>query len=374
MSIRIFRVDLRAQFEAHRADILEAVTRVLESGRYTLGEEVAAFEREFAAYLGASDAIGVADGTRAIVMALEVLGAGRGDEVITTPFTAMPTIGAILEVGATPVFADIDPDSYLIDLNQVAAKITPRTKAILPVHMFGNVVDIPKLCSVTGKIPVVEDAAQAHGSSLRGRKVGTMGDFGTYSFYPTKNLGGYGDGGAIVTNRAADAATLRLRRNHGMADKDTCARPGINSRLDELQAAILRVKLRALDAMNAARAARVEQYMRGLPGDRFRHQKVTDGATSNWHIFQTRYLGDRDGLARHLEREGIQSNVYYAFPHHLQPAVSHLGYKRGNLPRAENLCAEVIALPLYPELATDIVDQVIDSIRRFAATDRSHTL
>ncbi len=366
----IFRVDLRAQFEAHRADILEAIQRVLESGRYTLGDEVAAFEREFAGYLRVAEAVGVADGTRAIAMALEALGIGKGDEVITTPFTAMPTIGAILEVDATPVFVDVDPNTYLMDIDALASRITPRTKAILPVHMFGNVVDIPRLRELIGpNIPIVEDAAQAHGSSLAGRMAGTMGDFGTFSFYPTKNLGAYGDGGAIVTNRSADAARLRVKRNHGMVDKDTCLHAGINSRLDELQAAILRVKLRALETMNAARTALVERYVRGLPAGHFRHQHITPGATSNWHIFQTRYLGDRDGLVSHLQRCGIQSNVYYAFPHHLQPTLTGLGYGRGSLPKAEGLCARVIALPLYPEMDPAIVDVVVKRILEFVSTD-----
>jgi dTDP-4-amino-4,6-dideoxygalactose transaminase len=305
-------------------------------------------------------------------MALRVLGVEAGDEVITTPFTAIPTIGAVMELGATPVFVDIAPDTYLIDIDAVPSRITQRTRAVLPVHMFGNVVDIPRLRSLVGAgIPIVEDAAQAHGSRLGDRMAGTMGDFATFSFYPTKNLGGYGDGGAIVTGRAEDASRLRAMRNHGMVDKDTCMQAGFNSRLDELQAAILRVKLRALDSMNAARAARVEQYIRGLPPERFRHQRITPDATSNWHIFQTRYLGNRDGLVRHLQDHEIQCNIYYTLPHHLQPALRGLGYPEKSLPNVEELCRQAIALPLYPEIDSVAVDIVIEQVRNFAASDKN---
>ena len=258
----IFRVDLQAQYLAYRAEIDAAVARVLAGGRYTLGPEVEHFEREFASYLHAPEVIGVADGTRAIVLALRVLGVRPGAEVITTPFTAIPTIGAIIEAGAVPVLVDIDPDTYLIDLDQVAAAVTPRTQAVVPVHMFGNVVDIPALRERIGSdIFIIEDAAQAHGSRLGASFAGTMGDIGTFSFYPTKNLGGYGDGGAIVCRDPAIAHKLRMLRNHGMRDKDICDTPGTNSRLDELQAAILRVKLAHLDEMNAARARLVTRYL-----------------------------------------------------------------------------------------------------------------
>ncbi|MCU0934543.1 MAG: DegT/DnrJ/EryC1/StrS family aminotransferase [Gammaproteobacteria bacterium] len=364
----LYRVDLSAQFRAHREEILAAVERVLEGGRYTLGPEVAAFEREFAEYLGVPEAVGVADGTRAIALVLEAIGVGAGHEVITTPFTAIPTIGAIMEVGATPVLVDVDADTYLMDLEATLAAVTPRTRAVVPVHIFGNVLDVRRLREMLGPyIPVIEDAAQAHGSRRDGLAAGTMAEFGTFSFYPTKNLGGYGDGGAIVTTRPEVASRLRVRRNHGMVDKDTCAEHGVNCRLDELQAAILRVKLRHLDAMNAARGDRVAQYLSGLPEDWFCHQRLDAAVTSNWHIFESRFLGDRDGLARFLEERGIQTNVYYALPHHLQPALRHLGYGRGAFPNVELICRQAIAFPLYPEIACGEIDRVVAAVCEFCA-------
>jgi dTDP-4-amino-4,6-dideoxygalactose transaminase len=363
----IFRVDLQAQYHAYRPEIDAAVARVLAGGRYTLGPEVEQFEREFAAYLNTPEVIGVADGTRAIVLALRALGVKPGAEVITTPFTAIPTIGAIIEAGAVPVLVDIDPNTYLIDLDQLVAAVTPRTQAVVPVHMFGNVVDIPALRERIGfDIFIIEDAAQAHGSRLGARLAGTMGDVGTFSFYPTKNLGGYGDGGAIVCRDPAIAHKLRLLRNHGMRDKDICDTPGTNSRLDELQAAILRAKLTHLDEMNAARAKLVSRYLESLPSNRFRPQKIPAGVVTYWHVFELRFNGDRDGLVKHLEKRAIQTNVYYVVPHHLQPALAYLGYRRGSLPNTEKLCAEAIALPLYPEMNEQIVHDVVGAIREFA--------
>jgi dTDP-4-amino-4,6-dideoxygalactose transaminase len=362
----IFRVDLQAQYLAYRAEIDAAVARVLSGGRYTLGPELEQFEREFARYLHVPDVIGVADGTRAIVLALRVLGVKPGAEVITTPFTAIPTIGAIIEAGAVPVLVDIDPDTYLVDLDQVAAAVTSKTRAVVPVHMFGNVVNIPALRERIGPdIFIVEDAAQAHGSRLGASFAGTMGDIGTFSFYPTKNLGGYGDGGAIVCHNPTIACQLRMLRNHGMRDKDICDTPGTNSRLDELQAAILRVKLRHLDEMNAARARLVARYLEVLPSNRFRPQRIPVGVVTNWHVFELRFHGDRDGLVRYLEARNIQCNVYYVVPHHLQPALANLGYRQGSFPQTEKVCREVIALPLYPEMSEQIVDDVVGVIHEF---------
>jgi dTDP-4-amino-4,6-dideoxygalactose transaminase len=362
----IFRVDLQAQYLAYRAEIDAAAARVLAGGRYTLGPEVEHFEREFATYLHAPEVIGVADGTRAIVLALRALGVKPAAEVITTPFTAIPTIGAIIEAGAVPVLVDIDPDTYLIDLDQVAAAITPKTQAVVPVHMFGNVVDIPALRERIGSdVFIIEDAAQAHGSRLGSSFAGTMGDIGTFSFYPTKNLGAYGDGGAMVCRDPAVAHKVRLLRNHGMRDKDICETPGTNSRLDELQAAILRVKLAHLDEMNAARARLVTRYLEALPSNRFRPQKIPAGVVTNWHVFELRFNGDRDGLVEHLEKRDVQANVYYVVPHHLQPALAYLGYRKGSLPHTEKLCAEAIALPLYPEMHGSVIDTVVRAIRQF---------
>ena len=370
--IRIRRINLSKQFEAYKDPIMDAVSEVLGSGVYTLGGQVRAFEEEFAAYLGAPRCISVADGTRAISLGLSALGVGRGDEVITTPFTAIPTIGAIIETGATPVFVDIDPDTWLLDLDVVRSRLSNRTRAIVPVHIFGNVVDISALREIARpKVKILEDAAQAHGSELRGRKAGTLGDVGTFSFYPSKNLGAYGDGGAIVTEDQELAQRLRMLRNHGMADKDTCLYSGVNSRLDEIQAAILRVKLHYLDEMNAARQVLADEYRQSLAADRFSFQVIRDDVVSNNHIMQVRYAGDRDGLLHHMDELGIQCNVYYATPHHLQPALEYLGYKAGDLPMVEGLCREVIALPLYPEMSLDEVSEVIAACKGFCEKDIS---
>jgi dTDP-4-amino-4,6-dideoxygalactose transaminase len=365
--IRIRRVNLSKQFEVFREPILEAMSDVLASGIYMLGEQTRAFEEEFSAYLGGGiECIAVADGTRAISLTLSSMGVGSGDEVITTPFTAIPTIGAIMETGATPVFVDIDPATWLIDLGAVKDKLTERTKAIVPVHMFGNVVDIPALKDIVGAdVKILEDAAQGHGSECRGMKAGTMADAGTFSFYPSKNLGAYGDAGAIVTADKALARRLRMLRNHGMSDKDTCLIPGVNSRLDEIQAAILRVKLPRLDDMNAARKRLVDAYHQGLPEDRFIFQIIHGDVVSNHHIIQSRFMGNRDNLLRYMDDLGIQCNVYYAIPHHLQPALKHLGYEVGDLPVVEQLCREAIALPLYPEMSEEDVIEVIRACKAF---------
>jgi dTDP-4-amino-4,6-dideoxygalactose transaminase len=299
-------------------------------------------------------------------LALRVAGVDRGAEVITTAFTAIPTIGAILEAGAVPVFVDIDADTYLIDLDHVAAAVTERTRAVVPVHIFGSVVDIPALRRrLSPEIAIIEDAAQAHGSRLGSAFAGTLGEFATFSFYPTKNLGGYGDGGAIVCKTEEVARRLRTLRNHGLVDKDTCVEPGANSRLDELQAAILRAKLPHLDAMNAERARIAQCYIAAFPPDRFQPQKIPAEVTSNWHVFQARFFGNRDGLIAHLDARGIQSNVYFVVPHHLQPAMAPLGYQRGSLPNTEKVCGEAIALPLYPEMPASDLEQVIEAIHAY---------
>ena len=372
----LWRADLVPQYHAYRDEILAAVERVLDTGRYILAREGTAFEEEFAAYLGAEHVVGVANGTDALVLALQILGVGPGDEVVTTAFTAFPTIGAIFSVGATPVFVDICPDSLLIDIERVPAAITPKTRAIMPVHLFGNLVDVERLREIVGPgIPILEDAAQAHGSTLRGRMAGTFGDLAGFSFYPTKNLGGYGDGGAIVVKDAEQAARLRLLRNHGMPDKDHAEIAGVNSRLDELQAAILRVKLRYLDAMNARRNEIAARYVRELPADRFMHQKIAPDVVGNYHVFESRFVGgrgsreERDRLVAALDERRIQTNVYYPIPHHLQAATRHLGYRPGSLPETEAAAQQAIALPMYPELEDAQVSRVIEAIRACVGAD-----
>jgi dTDP-4-amino-4,6-dideoxygalactose transaminase len=359
----VWRCDLTPQYEAYKAEIDEAIQRVLRSGRYILAGELAAFEKEYAAYIGAAQTVGVANATDGLTLALRALGVGPGDEVITTPFTAIPTVSAIVDAGATPVFADIDPETYLLDVEKAAAALTPRVKAVMPVHLFGSVVDVPRLRAACGKVPIVEDASQSHGSTLRGVQSGSMGELGVFSFYPTKNLGGYGDGGAVVTSSPKTAETLRLLRMYGMTDKDHIVVNGINSRLDELQAAILRVKLRHLDAMNARRREIAALYGKLLDQERFIPQRIPEGVVSNYHVYVVRYRGDRAALMRRLEDAKIQTNVYYELPLHLQEANRFLGKKPGDFPNAEALCSQALALPLYPEIPLELVETVAKAVR-----------
>lgn len=361
----IWRCDLTPQYHAYKSEIDAAIDRVLRSGRYVLAGELAEFERRFAAWLGSREAVGVANGTDALILALEAVGAGAGDEVITTPFTAIPTVSAIVATGATPVFVDVCPDTFLMDVAQVAGAMTPRTKAILPVHIFGNAVDIEELRRVTGgRVPIIEDAAQAHGSAVRGRKCGTIGDLGAFSFYPTKNLGGYGDGGAVVTDNAEYAHFLRRRRMYGMVDKDTIDSDGINSRLDELQAAILSVKLAYLEEMNESRRRIAERYRRELRRDLFQHQAIAEDVTPNYHVFVSRLRVERDPFVRYLDEQSIQTNVYYPMPLYRQQPIARR-MPGLHLPEVEKLCTEVIALPMYPEMDEELVTHIIGAINGY---------
>ena len=362
----IWRCDLVPQYEKYKEEIDDAINRVLLSGRYILSSETRAFEEEFAAYNNVKYAVGVASGTDALILSLKALDIGKGDEVITSPFTAFATISAIIETGATPVFVDVCKDSYLMDLSKVGKLITTETKAIIPVHILGNVVDVPKLRKIVGdNIPIIEDACQAHGSMLNGVKAGSMGNIGAFSFYPTKNLGGYGDGGAIITNNKEIADKIRLMRMYGMTDKDHTIITGINSRLDEIQAAILRVKLKYLDSMNKQRNNIAQRYIRELNSSLFVHQYIGENIFSNYHVFESQFKGNRNALINYLEDNNIQANVYYVLPHHLQESIKYLGYKKGDLPVIENLCKEVIALPLYPELNDETQTYIIEKINHF---------
>jgi len=361
----IWRCDLVPQYEKYKVELHEAIERVLSSGRYILSNEVLQFEKEFAEYLDVKYAIGVANGTDAITLSLMMLDIGKGDEVITTPFTAIPTVSAIIDAGAKPVFVDVDPETFLIDLYNVKAAITKNTKAILPVHIFGNVVDIQDLKNKVGDIPIIEDACQAHGSMIRENKTGSMGDIGAFSFYPTKNLGAYGDGGMIVTNNQELAEKAKLLRMYGMVDYNHIVVNGINSRLDELQAAILRIKLKYLDEMNKKRNYIAERYISHLDKNYFDHQFISAEVYSNYHVFVTKINRNRDGLIKYLETQDIQTNVYYYMPIHLQEANKFLHYKKGDFPNAEKICEQVIALPLYPELKEEVQFFIIDTINNY---------
>lgn len=367
----IWRCDLVPQYLAYKTEIDAAIGEVLNSGRYVLSEQGARFEEEFARYLGVQHVIGVGNATDGLTLALEAAGIGPGDEVITTPFTAIPTVSAIVDAGAQPVFIDVCPQTFLMDLDQLDGAVTARTRAVMPVHLFGNVLDVPRLRTIVGPtIAIIEDAAQAHGSTLAGLHAGTMGTCGVFSFYPTKNLGGYGDGGAVVTNDPAIAERVRLRRCYGMIDKDHIATQGINSRLDELQAAVLRVKLRYLDEMNARRRAIAARYVTDVDPTLFRYQQVPEVVVPNYHVFSAVCRGEREPLVRHLDEQGIQTNVYYPLPLYRQEAHRELCREQPPLPHVEELCTGIIALPLYPELAAETHATVIDALNHFAAGTR----
>jgi dTDP-3-amino-3,4,6-trideoxy-alpha-D-glucose transaminase len=344
------------------------VRRVLERGWFVLGPEVEAFEREFAAWLGARHAVGVGNGTSAIEIALRALGVGPGDEVVTVSHTATFTALGIAATGAAPVFVDVDEQTQTMSPDALARAISPKTKAIVPVHLYGVPADLERLEAVAKPLglPIVEDAAQAHGAKLQSRKVGTIGAAGCFSFYPSKNLGAFGDGGAVVTNDAALADRIRSIRNGGQTDRYTHAYLGVNSRLDELQAAILRALLAELDPMNERRraiAARYRAALAGLPGLGLPADDLPDRASA-WHLFVVRHA-KRDALREELGKLGIQALVHYPIPSHLQPAFAPA---RGSLPVSERLAREVLSLPLHPELEEAEVEAVIEGVRRAVAS------
>ncbi len=351
---------------AHAAvlpDIDAAIRRVLDSGWYILGGEVEAFEAEFAAYHGVNYAVGVANGTDAIELALRAAGVGAGDEVITVAHTAVATVCAIDRAGAQPVLVDIDPQTYTLDPAAAEAAITPRTKAIVPVHLYGQPADMLALSEIAARhhLLLIEDCAQAHGARLNGRLVGTWGHLAAFSFYPTKNLGAVGDGGALITNDEGYALRLRRLRNYGQTSRYNHAERGINSRLDELQAAILRVKLPHLDAQNARRRQIARQYDAGLMG------MVTiplqrPGAESVYHLCVVRHPA-RDALRASLADAGIGTLIHYPIPIHLQPAYRDLGCAPGSLPATEQVSREIMSLPLYIGLSDAQAVRVIAAVR-----------
>lgn len=358
--------DLTKQYESIKSEIDDATARVLKSGWFILGPEMTAFEKEFAAYIGAQHAIGVGSGTEALHLALLALGVGAGDEVITVPNTAVATVAAIELTGARAVLCDVRPDSMLIDVDQLAHAITPRTKAIIPVHLFGQSADLDPILDLaraaSPNIFVLEDCAQAHGATYRGQRVGTCGDIAAFSFYPTKNLAAYGDGGAIVTNDAQLAKRVNLLRQYGWRERYTSDIKGTNSRLDEMQAAILRVKLRHLDTWNAARRERAALYTELLQSVRPPREMAYGQAVYHLYVIQS---ARRDELAAHLKSRGVGSAIQYPHPIHLQPAYANLGYREGSLPVSEKLAGEILSLPLYPELPLDDVRAVARAVNEF---------
>ena len=360
-------LDLRAQFASIRQETIDAVTRVLESQAFILGEEVDSFEKEIAQFVGCQFVIGCASGSDALLLALMALGIGVGDEVVTTPFTFVATGTAIARLGARPVFVDIDPETFNIDTEALENAITPRTRAILPVHLFGLPADMNALHEVSAShgLAVIEDAAQAIGARYRDDLVGQLGTIACFSFFPSKNLGGAGDGGMLTTNDAAYAERLRLLRVHGNRTKYSSELLGINSRLDAMQAAILRVKLRHLDDWTTARRRNAARY-RQLFLDAGLEQKVKapEEPAGSHHVYNQFVIraSRRDELQAYLRARGIPSEIYYPNPLHLQPAFAYLGHDDGNFPQSERASREVLALPISPELTEEQQTMVVNAM------------
>jgi dTDP-4-amino-4,6-dideoxygalactose transaminase len=370
-------LDLRAQFAAIQEEVMAAVTRVFESQYFILGPEVKLLEEEVAAKLGAKFAVGCASGTDALILSLMAAGIGPGDEVITSPFSFIATAGSIAHVGAKPVFVDIDPATFNINPALIAAAITPKTRAIMPVHLFGLPAELDPILEIARAkgLLVIEDAAQAIGSRYNDRFIGTFGDFGCFSFFPSKNLGGAGDGGLITTNDPAKAERLRMLRGHGSKKKYHHDILGTNSRLDALQAAVLRVKLPHLDSWAAGRQNRAERYRK-----LFEERNLTSFVTyppqppANFHHVYNQFtirVPLRDDLRESLRIAGIPTEIYYPLCLHLQPAFQYLGYKTDALPVAEKTSREVLSLPVFPELKDAQQDLVVQSIAAFRAAQEA---
>lgn len=350
---------------ASEPELTAAFLRVVRSGRYILGDEVAAFERASAERLGVPHAIGVSSGTDALLAALTALGVGPGHEVICPTYTFFATAEAVVRTGATPVLVDVDAIHLNADPAAIAARIGPRTKAIIPVHLFGVPADMDAIADAAGAIPIVEDAAQAFGATHRDRPVGSIGAIGCFSFFPTKNLGGFGDGGLVTTRDDAIADRLRAIRGHGMSTKHVCTRIGGNFRLDAVQAALLATSLPRLDASLAKRGAHAARYAETLPRvPALSLPPAARGATWNQYVVRVRD-GKRDALRAYLDEHGVGTEVYYPRPLHLQPALASLGHVEGDFPQAEAAARETLALPIFPELRDDEIAHVAASVTRF---------
>ncbi|MBW1596589.1 DegT/DnrJ/EryC1/StrS aminotransferase family protein [Streptomyces sp. JJ38] len=363
MTIRVW--SYLEEYGEEREDLLDAVRTVFASGQLVLGASVRGFEEEFAAYHGLAHCVGVDNGTNAVKLALQALGVGPGDEVITVSNTAAPTVLAIDAVGATPVFVDVRAEDHLMDVEQAAAAVTDRTRALLPVHLYGQCVDMAPLRELADRhgLALVEDCAQAHGARHHGRLAGTLGDAAAFSFYPTKVLGAYGDGGAVVTSAPGTDAALRRLRYYGMEERYYVVRtPGHNSRLDEVQAEILRRKLTRLDAYTAARRAVADRYAEALADTPLVLPRTAPGNEHVYYVYVVRHPR-RDAILAALRRRGIELNISYPWPVHTMTGFAHLGYREGSLPVTEALAKEIFSLPMYPALPRAVQDEVIGALR-----------
>jgi len=364
-------LDLQSQYVSLRDQLRQAVERVMDSQRFVLGDEVRKLEASIATYTETKHAIGCASGSDALLLALMAFDIGAGDEVITTPFTFFATAAAITRLGARPVFVDIDPATYNLDTSQIENVITPRTKVLLPVHLYGQCADMDALLAISERhrVPIVEDAAQAIGATDRGRQAGSMGAIGCFSFYPTKNLGGAGDGGMLTTNDDDLAQRLRRLRTHGGANEYEHSEVGVNSRLDELQAAVLNVKMPHLDQWSDERGRKAANYTELLNSASMSFAVipplVRPESRHIFHQYVIRVPQHRDALMEHLKAHGVGTKVYYPIPLHRQDCFAYLGYKEGEFPESERAARETLALPVYPELTEAQQSYVVDTIASF---------
>ena len=362
-------INLAKQYSSIKDEIDEAIGRVLERGWFVLGAEVEAFEREFSAYCGVKYAIGTGSGTEALHLALLALGIEPGDEVITVANISAPTVAAICFAGAKPAFVDIDPETFNLDPDRLESylrqrKAKGRVRAVIPVHLYGQAADMDPILETAAKygLSVIEDACQAHGSEYQGKKAGNLGDAACFSFYPTKNLGAYGDGGIVVTNSGETAEKLRMLRNYGEKSKYYNVIRGFNSRLDEIQAAVLRVKLKHLYTWNGRRRRIASMYSDLLAGTLLKLPVEKSRARHIYHLYVVR-SDHREELKHHLEISGIGTSIHYPLPLHLQPAYHDLGYRKGDFPETEQAALEVLSLPMYPELETEEIEYICRAIR-----------
>jgi dTDP-4-amino-4,6-dideoxygalactose transaminase len=357
-------LDLKAQYLSIKSEIDAAVASVFQTSRFVLGDDVTAFEDEFAAYCQTRHGIGVNSGTSALHLSLLAAGVGPGDEVITVPFTFVATIAAIAYTGATPVFVDIEPNSLTIDVKQIEKAITPRTRVIVPVHLYGQAADMDSVMHVARhhSCLVIEDAAQAHGAEYKGRRAGSIGDFGCFSFYPTKNLGACGEAGIVLTNNTEYAHTIRLLRDWGQERKHCHVVQGFNYRMDSIQAAVLRTKLRYLDGWVDSRRVNAGIYSNRLANSRLQLPPMIPDCKHAYHIYAVR-AAERDVLRHRLYQNDIETCVHYPIPVHLQKAFAGLGYHYGDFPRAEQAARDVLSLPVYPEIGTDQIEEICLTIR-----------
>jgi dTDP-4-amino-4,6-dideoxygalactose transaminase len=362
---KIQLVDLTAQYQAIQEEVNSSIRRVIEEGAFILGKYVKEFEEAFTRFCRARYAVGVANGTDALTLTLKAMGVRAGHEVITAPNSAAPTAEAIGLAGAKVVFADIDPETYNLDPEKVKKAITSRTRAIMPVHLYGQPADMDAFREIARDygLRLIEDAAQAHGAEYKGQRAGTLAEAACFSFYPSKNLGAYGDGGAVVTNDPLIAERVYMLRDHGRKEKYLHEIEGHNSRLDALQAAVLSVKLKYLEGWNESRREKARLYDELLsPIQGLTIPRVLPGVKHVYHVYVIKVV-DRDGLRKKLKEMGIQTGIHYPLPLHLQPAFAHLGLPSGSFPRAEEATAKVLSLPLYPEMRTEQVETVVEAIR-----------